>query len=120
MARNPNGGRGLEDRLRTLTAELMMIPGLSGYEGRVRRRLAAEMKTLGITPHSDRLGNLIATLGGSDNAPSVMLFAHMDWRMPHAMATSTRSVFTPVAVSWPPVASYLALSQMMWIRFCGW
>ena len=78
MARKPKAEGGLRDRLRSLTADLMMIPGLSGYEGRVRRRLAAEMKALGIASHSDRLGNLIATLPGAKNAPSVMLFAHMD------------------------------------------
>jgi hypothetical protein len=27
----------MKDRLRTLLTELMLIPGLSGYEGRVRR-----------------------------------------------------------------------------------
>jgi putative aminopeptidase FrvX len=78
MARKPKSEGGLRDRLRSLTADLMMIPGLSGYEGRVRRRLAAEMKALGIAAHADRLGNLIATLPGARDAPSVMLFAHMD------------------------------------------
>ena len=34
------------ERLRALTLELMLIPGLSGHEGRVRRRLAAEMASL--------------------------------------------------------------------------
>ena len=42
----------------------MLIPGLSGYEGRVRRRIAAELQALGIASRSDRLGNLIATLDG--------------------------------------------------------
>ena len=36
-----------------LTIELMTIPGLCGYEGRVRRRLAAEMRALG-TRDDDR------------------------------------------------------------------
>ncbi len=72
------GDAGLKDRLRALTADLMMIPGLSGYEGRVRRRLAAEMKALGFATSVDRLGNLIATLDGAEDAPSIMLFAHMD------------------------------------------
>jgi putative aminopeptidase FrvX len=58
--------------------ELMLIPGLSGYEGRVRRRLAAEMAGLGLATTTDRLGNLIATSEGDPNRPSVMLFAHMD------------------------------------------
>jgi putative aminopeptidase FrvX len=56
----------------------MLIPGLSGYEGRVRRRLAEILADLGISSRSDRLGNLIATLDGDAGAPSVMLFAHMD------------------------------------------
>jgi putative aminopeptidase FrvX len=58
--------------------ELMLIPGLSGHEGRVRRRLAAEMTGLGLATRTDRLGNLIATAEGDADRPSVMLFAHMD------------------------------------------
>src|SRR5262245_16280747 len=68
----------MKDRLRTLLTELMLIPGLSGYEGRVRRRLDAALGELGMKPRSDRLGNLIATLDGEADTPSVMLFAHMD------------------------------------------
>jgi putative aminopeptidase len=66
----------LAKRLSTLTQELMLIPGLSGYETRVRKRLAAEMKMLGFKTTTDRLGNLIATLEGK--GPSVMLISHMD------------------------------------------
>jgi len=66
------------ERLRALTLELMAIPGLSGHEGRVRRRLAGEMRALGLTTKTDMLGNLIATAPGDASRPSVMLFAHMD------------------------------------------
>ena len=66
------------DRLRALTLELMLIPGLSGHEGRVRRHLAAEMAELGLAATTDRLGNLIVTAEGDPSWPSVMLFAHMD------------------------------------------
>ena len=66
------------ERLRALTMELMLIPGLSGHEGRVRRRLAVEMAGLGLAATTDRLGNLIATAEGDTSRPSVMLFAHMD------------------------------------------
>jgi putative aminopeptidase len=66
------------ERLRALTMELMLIPGLSGHEGRVRRRLAAEIANFGLATATDRLGNLIATAEGDPNRPSVMLFAHMD------------------------------------------
>ena len=68
----------MKDRLRGLLSDLMLIPGLSGYEGRVRRYLANALSELGIASRSDRLGNLIATIEGTASAPSVMLFAHMD------------------------------------------
>jgi putative aminopeptidase FrvX len=68
----------MKARLRKLLVDLMMIPGLSGYEGRVRRYLKAEMQALGLQTTTDRLGNLIATIKGEAGAPSVMLFTHMD------------------------------------------
>lgn len=78
MVENPAAPGALRERLRRLTADLMLIPGLSGHEGRVRRRIAAELTAFGLSPRSDRLGNLIATIAGDAGAPSVMLFAHMD------------------------------------------
>ncbi|MCB1489590.1 MAG: M20/M25/M40 family metallo-hydrolase [Bauldia sp.] len=68
----------MKERLRTLTTEMMLIPGLAGYEGRVRRYLAAQLAGFGLASRPDRLGNLIATIEGEAGAPSVMLFAHMD------------------------------------------
>lgn len=68
----------MRERLRDLLKDLMLIPGLSGYEGRVRRRLREELDRLGLPSRADRLGNLIATLEGAAGAPSVMLFTHMD------------------------------------------
>ncbi len=68
----------LKDRLRVSLCDLMLIPGLSGYEGRVRRYIARELDRLGFKHSTDRLGNLIATLAGEASAPSVMLYAHMD------------------------------------------
>ena len=64
--------------LKQWVIDLMLIPGLSGYEGRVRKYLKAAMAGLGITSTTDRMSNLIATLEGDKGAPSVMLFAHMD------------------------------------------
>ncbi|MDG1456423.1 MAG: M20/M25/M40 family metallo-hydrolase [Pseudoprimorskyibacter sp.] len=52
---------------------LMLIPGLSGHEGRVAAAIAQRMP---IPCTTDRLGNLIATFPGT--GPSVMLFTHMD------------------------------------------
>ena len=57
---------------------LMAIPGLSGHEDRVRRWIAAQLSDAGIDSRADRLGNLIVTLPGAPDAPSVMVFAHMD------------------------------------------
>lgn len=68
----------LDQRLRDLVSDLMLIPGLSGHEDRVRRDLARRLSELGIGSRADRLGNLIATLPGEADAPSVMLFAHTD------------------------------------------
>jgi putative aminopeptidase FrvX len=68
----------LKDRLRQTLRDLMLIPGLSGHEGRVRRYLKSALAELGIATRTDRLGNLIATLAGAPGAPTVMLFAHMD------------------------------------------
>ena len=52
---------------------LMLIPGLSGHEGRVAAAISERMPVACTT---DALGNLIATFPGSD--PTVMLFTHMD------------------------------------------
>ncbi len=68
----------LRERLKTHLHNLMLIPGLSGYEGRVRLHIARELSRFGIDTRTDRLGNLIATMDGGAGAPSVMLFTHMD------------------------------------------
>ncbi len=61
-----------------LLRELMLIPGLAGYEERVARAIAAHLDRLGLAHRSDRLGNLVTTLPGDTALPSVMVFAHMD------------------------------------------
>lgn len=68
----------MRERLRKWTMNLMMIPGLSGFEGQVRRHIKTELAALGIATKTDRLGNLIATLEGDAKLPSVMFIAHMD------------------------------------------
>lgn len=67
----------MKDRLKQDLTALMMIPGLSGHEDRVRRAIAKRLFGDGIKSHSDRMGNLITTFRGHDG-PSVMIFAHMD------------------------------------------
>lgn len=68
----------MRDRLKADLTGLMMIPGLSGHEDRVRKAIAELLSQAGIESRSDRLGNLIATFPGSPDRPSVMLFTHMD------------------------------------------
>jgi putative aminopeptidase FrvX len=68
----------MQDRIKRWTEALMMIPGLSGFEGNVRRYIKAELKALGVSAKTDMLGNLIATIEGDANLPSVMLIGHMD------------------------------------------
>ncbi len=67
------------DRLRDLTLELMGLPGLSGHEARVSHAIAGHLLEAGIASTHDRVGNLIATIPGTDPAaPSVMVFTHTD------------------------------------------
>ena len=68
----------MKERLRSLLKTLMLTPGLSGHEDRVRRRIEKELADLPLSMRTDRLGNLVATLEGDEGAPSVMLFAHTD------------------------------------------
>jgi putative aminopeptidase FrvX len=68
----------MKDRIRQDLIALMSIPGLSGHEDRVRHHIAASLPKLPHPPRTDRLGNLIVTVPGDSDAPSVMLFAHMD------------------------------------------
>ncbi len=58
--------------------DLMLIPGLCGHEGRVRKNLKEKLTEAGLETRTDRLGNLISTIQGDPDAPSVMLFTHMD------------------------------------------
>lgn len=64
------------DRIRRDLVDLMLIPGLSGHEDRVRRALRHRLEDIGVDTTTDTLGNLHAHFGGS--GPRVMLFAHMD------------------------------------------
>lgn len=68
----------MTDRIGRDLRELMLIPGLSGHEDRVRRRIAALLADTGIESRADRLGNLVATVRGDPDMPSVMVFTHMD------------------------------------------
>ena len=46
----------MKHRLRSRPFELMLIPGLSGHEGRVRRRIAAVLDEIGAESRSAQAG----------------------------------------------------------------
>ncbi|WP_298838000.1 M20/M25/M40 family metallo-hydrolase [uncultured Roseobacter sp.] len=66
----------MKSRLRRTLCDLMMIPGLSGHEDRVRRAISASLQEIGVGTKSDRMGNLEAYFPGT--GPTVMVFTHMD------------------------------------------
>lgn len=66
----------MKDRIKHDLMQLMMVPGLSGHEDRVRRDIRRRLDEIGVNSTSDRLGNLVAYFPG--DGPTVMLFAHMD------------------------------------------
>jgi tripeptide aminopeptidase len=73
-------------RLQRLFLELVQIDSLSRREGRIAERLAREMRELGADVVFDdaakavggEVGNLIAHVPGSVDAPALLLCAHMD------------------------------------------
>ena len=66
----------MKNRLRNDLLELMLLPGLSGYEDRIRKNITEKLTKLDVKTSTDRLGNLLATFPGE--GPSIMLFTHMD------------------------------------------
>ena len=68
----------MRDRLREDLRDLMLAPGLSGHEERVAALIRAKLGEARVESRVDRLGNVIATFAGDADAPSVMVFAHMD------------------------------------------
>ncbi|MCH7533515.1 MAG: M20/M25/M40 family metallo-hydrolase [Gemmatimonadetes bacterium] len=60
-------------------ADLIAIPGLSGQEDDVARRLFQEMEALGLEDvRVDDAGNVIGVARGRGNAPAAMLNCHLD------------------------------------------
>jgi len=60
-------------------ADLIRIPGLSGHEGDVARRVREEMEALGLADiRVDDAGNVIGVARGRGNAPSALLNCHLD------------------------------------------
>jgi putative selenium metabolism hydrolase len=60
-------------------ADLIRIPGLSGDEGDVARRVREEMESLGLEDiQVDGAGNVIGVARGRGEAPAALLNSHMD------------------------------------------
>lgn len=55
--------------------ELLLIPGVSGFEEKVREHIEGKAQWYART-ETDRMGNLYASLGGEER--SIMVMAHMD------------------------------------------
>jgi tripeptide aminopeptidase len=74
------------DRLKALFLDLVRIDSLSRREGRIADRLARELDALGARVEFDRaheavggeVGNLVAHVPGTVDAPPFLLCAHMD------------------------------------------
>jgi putative aminopeptidase FrvX len=66
------------DSLKRDLVDLMLVPGLSGHEGRVAALIRDRLAAAGLVARTDVMGNVIATLPGTGGAPPVMVFAHMD------------------------------------------
>jgi len=60
-------------------ADLIRIPGLSGHEGDVARRVREEMEALGLKDiRVDSAGNVIGVAKGRGEAPPALLNSHLD------------------------------------------
>lgn len=62
--------------MKELLEELIMVPGVSGYEDEIRDRIRSKVEAMGLEAHEDNIGNLFVSLGSS--GPLAMFMAHMD------------------------------------------
>lgn len=68
----------MKARLKADLTDLMLVPGLSGHEERVAQLVRDRLAAAGVGARTDRAGNVIATILGAADKPSVMVYAHMD------------------------------------------
>jgi len=62
--------------LKELLEELIKVPGVSGFEDEIREFIRARIRTMGLKPTEDNLGNLLISIG--DKGPLMVFIAHMD------------------------------------------
>jgi len=65
------------DSTEKLLRKLTEAPGVSGYEGEIRRIIREELPADAVI-EQDKIGSIIARLGGDSPSPKVMIAAHMD------------------------------------------
>ncbi|MEX2541710.1 MAG: M42 family metallopeptidase [Trueperaceae bacterium] len=71
--------KSISDEALTDFQTLATLPGLAGHEQRVASFMSEKMRPHADNVYTDTLGNVIATVNGSDaDAPSIMVSAHMD------------------------------------------
>ena len=68
----------MKDDLKKLIIELSAIPGVSGHEGPIARRLAGLLRPHVDEVRVDRMGNVIAHKDGSSPGPKVLFACHSD------------------------------------------
>lgn len=67
------------EQIAVLAEKLMLVPGISGYEGEVALFTERELTRCTDSVEKDRSGNVTGFIQGTDpNAPTVMMVAHMD------------------------------------------
>ena len=66
----------MKNQIKKDLMDLMLVPGLSGHEDRVRRTIQKRLSDLKLDTKTDTLGNLHTHFEGT--GPRVMLFTHMD------------------------------------------
>lgn len=66
-------------RVEKFVQTLTTTPGLCGFESKICGLMAREFQNCGLEPVVDHFGNCMAKIPGTDpNAPTIMVFAHMD------------------------------------------
>lgn len=88
-----------DERLAGLIAELCDLPGPTGYEGAVRERLLAAWRPHVSELRTDRVGNVLARVGGGEGR-RVLIDAHMD-EISFRVASITDDGFVMVADALP-------------------
>lgn len=68
----------MKDDLKRLLVELTSLPGVSGFEQQVVRRVAEKLQETSDKVEVDKFGNVYAFKEGSADGPTLMVLAHAD------------------------------------------